>query len=58
MIWEATFRLKCVELDELSEQAKDDKAFLLKVTGVDSLLSMKTVTDKKIFYLNQTPVHL
>ncbi len=58
MIWEATFRPKCAELDELLEQAKDNKTFLLKVVGVGFLISLKRVTDKKIFYLNQTAVHL
>jgi hypothetical protein len=58
MIWEATFRPKYAELDELLEETKDYKAFLSKVVGIGSLISLKAVTDKKIFYLNQTAVHL
>ncbi len=58
MIWEATFRPKYAEPDELLGEAKDYKTFLLKVGGVGSLISLKAVTDKKIFYLNQTAVHL
>jgi hypothetical protein len=34
------------------------RAFLLKVGGLGSLISLKAVTDQKIFYLNQTAVHL